>query len=323
VPNGLVSGAASFTSVTLPSDRSVKFTTAPTANTQMMVFCSTTGALNANIIHPVNVCTSGTTAPSVTPYVFWNTTSNRILYNGNTQVSLPIAIITQGSDGVTKSIDKVFNGFGYIGSTVFALPGVKGLIPNGRNSDGSLNNTAFENTAVCTAQIPADGDYYLRATTDYINFFPYNAYYDSDNNFIRKADGTSQAQMFAGSCTIRNGAVASFNPKEVFRSTDENELRTVVRAYRNGDNWYRVWSDGWIEQGGVHAEGQAVSITFLKAFTTTNYTPLLTACFTPGQAANVPVVTARATTSMTVYSAGSGTRAGTLYACGYQDRRQL
>ena len=44
-------------------------------------------------------------------------------------------------DSGFTSIDQVFNGFGYIGSTVFALPGVKGLAPNGRNADGSLKNT--------------------------------------------------------------------------------------------------------------------------------------------------------------------------------------
>ena len=48
----------------------------------------------------------------------------------------------------------------------------------------------------------------------------------------------------------------------------------VVENYKNGVNWYRVWSDGWIEQGGyVSATAQAVNqtITLNKAFTTTNY----------------------------------------------------
>ena len=48
----------------------------------------------------------------------------------------------------------------------------------------------------------------------------------------------------------------------------------VVETYRNGTEWYRVWSDGWIEQGGVTGElstNQTATITFLKAFSNTNY----------------------------------------------------
>ena len=38
--------------------------------------------------------------------------------------------------------------------------------------------------------------------------------------------------------------------------------RTVVNAYRNGESWYRKWSDGWVEQGG-YGKGQ---ITFMVAY---------------------------------------------------------
>ena len=41
----------------------------------------------------------------------------------------------------------------------------------------------------------------------------------------------------------------------------------VVETYRNGTSWYRVWSNGFIEQGGVQ-EGHSGDITyFLKKFT--------------------------------------------------------
>jgi hypothetical protein len=56
--------------------------------------------------------------------------------------SLPVCTFST-VNGKIVSIDQVFNGFGYIGSTAFALPGVKGLIPNGRNEDGSLRNIEF------------------------------------------------------------------------------------------------------------------------------------------------------------------------------------
>ena len=48
----------------------------------------------------------------------------------------------------------------------------------------------------------------------------------------------------------------------------------VIQNYINGANWYRVWSDGWIEQGGrvYMTDAANQTLNFNKAFTTTNYT---------------------------------------------------
>lgn len=51
------------------------------------------------------------------------------------------------------------------------------------------------------------------------------------------------------------------------------EVAVVVESYKNGSSWYKVYSDGWIEQGGtvsVTSAGQA--LTYLKAFSNTDYT---------------------------------------------------
>ena len=47
---------------------------------------------------------------------------------------------------------------------------------------------------------------------------------------------------------------------------------TVVKSYRNGTEWYRVWSDGWLEQGGQVTKVIKGDITFLKAF---KYMPMV------------------------------------------------
>ena len=59
------------------------------------------------------------------------------------QCSLPLSIVNRTADAGFTEIVQNFNGFGYVGSTVFILPGVKVAIPNGRNSDGTLNNTIY------------------------------------------------------------------------------------------------------------------------------------------------------------------------------------
>lgn len=44
----------------------------------------------------------------------------------------------------------------------------------------------------------------------------------------------------------------------------------VTETWKSGSNWYRVWSDGWIEQGGVATSSSKNSL--VKAFSNTNYT---------------------------------------------------
>jgi hypothetical protein len=48
----------------------------------------------------------------------------------------------------------------------------------------------------------------------------------------------------------------------------------VVQNYLNGTSWYRIWSDGWCEQGGrtPAQESTKYEVTLLKAFKNTDYT---------------------------------------------------
>lgn len=50
----------------------------------------------------------------------------------------------------------------------------------------------------------------------------------------------------------------------------------------DGSSWYRVWSDGWIEQGGTYTSSSpnpSYSIILIKKMTTTNYHPTVTCGF--------------------------------------------
>lgn len=62
----------------------------------------------------------------------------------------------------------------------------------------------------------------------------------------------------------------------------------IVETYSNGSSWYRVWSDGWCEQGG--SEITAVSnktITLLKTYKDVNYKVLTTGRGTANRTINV------------------------------------
>lgn len=98
-------------------------------------------------------------------------------------------------------------------------------------------------------------------------------------------------------------------------SAANNKVAVIVQNYVNGTSWYRVWSDGWIEQGGRHSAGDSVSVTLLKAFSNTNYTVSLTG--TGSKEAMTPLYNTLTTSSFKVKSAANGTLGGSWRACGY------
>ena len=92
----------------------------------------------------------------------------------------------------------------------------------------------------------------------------------------------------------------------------------VTETYRNGTEWYRLWSDGWLEQGGycVSTHPNIFSVqNLLKNFTQDTYTVLLTGSFSQTTTAT-PVVrnTNKTTSSFEWYFGGANCFWS---ACGY------
>lgn len=188
---------------------------------------------------------SGTTAPIETHTMYWYDTNANLIkrYAGGSLVdsgySLPLAICTKTSeeaDFKVASIDQIFNGFSYIGSTLFVLPGVRGLIPNGRNADGSLKNIEFEIDTVLTktftSTIGAFTGYAAFQTTgssinlsyDALNYWSYNL----DKNIFEGKSGTTSFCYLSKITTDSTGKITSFKPKITFQAVDYNDKATVV-----------------------------------------------------------------------------------------------
>lgn len=96
----------------------------------------------------------------------------------------------------------------------------------------------------------------------------------------------------------------------------------IVETYVNGTSWYRVYSDGWCEQGGEVSNlniGAATStVIFLKAFADTNYT-LTFGTFGAGYGAAEANFrcTAYNSTSCTFYNNSGSVTTYKWQACGY------
>ena len=129
IPNG----SNVFTVINIAND----LTVTDTSNRTLFIGVNTTGTALLKCVG------SETGSPVTGTYkYYYDSTANKCYQSGAssyTQVTFPIAIVTATSDGGIVSIDRIFNGFGYIGSTFFVLPGLTALAPSGRNADGSLN----------------------------------------------------------------------------------------------------------------------------------------------------------------------------------------
>ncbi len=89
--------------------------------------------------------------------------------------------------------------------------------------------------------------------------------------------GTSAQTATDKAETATNEAAEVSNALSSKANTDLSNCTRpyITETYHNGSEWYRLWSDGFIEQGGsIHSSGTGVSdktITFLKPFSTTSY----------------------------------------------------
>ena len=65
----------------------------------------------------------------------------------------------------------------------------------------------------------------------------------------------------------------SYNDLSNKPSIPESQQGYITQTWRSGNNWYRVYSDGWIEQGGYYTNSSNLTrtLTLNKSFTTTTY----------------------------------------------------
>jgi hypothetical protein len=201
-----------------------------TYNTTDFIYLDRNGS---NLRTPTNTACSGSTADTTLGrYIFWyDTTNNYVKFsvdNGatwNTNNSLPLVIAQGNSTTGYTSIQHTFNGFGYIGSTIWVDKGVKGLIPNGRNEDGTLKNVEFILDKVITRTFASTDN---NSSVLYLNSSMIgresakNTIYNEllNRNF---SNGSVWSFAHIGSFTTTNGVISNFQPKQPFRAVDYND----------------------------------------------------------------------------------------------------
>ena len=207
------------------------------ASTDVFLFISS--ATNIEAVE-IGRCYSGSTAPTVSGSATWLDTANMLIKrttdSGATWTtvnwSLPICIVSRSSGTIT-SLDQVFNGFGYIGSTVFALPGVRMLVPESRYPDGTMKNYTYtiKNVLTKTESGTQDSLLVVDWDNDTLNISPTTGslaytYNFEENHFY--LNGSPKRVCVVGNFTETSGVISNFSVKKVFRAFDYNDLQGFV-----------------------------------------------------------------------------------------------
>ena len=120
--------------------------------------------------------------------------------------------------------------------------------------------------------------------------------------------------------TNRSESTKQMAQRVLLQYYSSTNFSAPVNSYVNGTSWWKMWGDGWIEQGGriVNTAGSG-TLTFLKAFSNTNYTLVGSSLEnskndTGGTSTSISFD--HLTTTSFYYSKSSG-QSDMWYACGY------
>lgn len=269
VPNGFESDGTTpkFDEVTISTDK--QNTTSTSTSGTGVVFYNTIS--NTLFFKWDNQVSSGTS--DITNYIVYRTDLNKISDGGAYGRSFPLGIITVTSGTIT-SIDQVFNGFGYIGSTVFALPGVKGLTPNGRNADGTLKNAYWTTSSIIlrTYSSAYNGEYDIFFNGGAFGALKNTYIYDEESNYNMDSNNRYNS-TYVGKASITSGTISNFAIKNAFHAVDYSDTQFIAHQAMPSDKFidltlgasdtrYTAPADGYVMlKGNTTVADKAYGIT--------------------------------------------------------------
>jgi len=301
VPNGFESDGTTpkFNTVITTSNYSLTWSDSTIENL-MVTFDPTYNTFGLWIIG-LNI-DSGSTPPAVqsgnTSYIWYDTTNNLMKISTDTQatwspgLALPLGQVDSVQGVGFKKINTIFNGFGFIGHHSYVLPGVKGLVPDGRNNDGTVKNKVLSQTKVGLRDFSTEDSQLCFWTgtqltgwgnTNYSegNLRPLGTFWrwwNTKDNIMMWSDGNeawNEVQGIYLGRLIKSSAnpISRLSLVNTFSSFNNSSLR-LVRVWGSSNLWYRLYSDGFLIQGGLLAGNGSYGrkqLTFPLPYSDTNY----------------------------------------------------
>lgn len=227
-------GNLSFNEVVTTTDSSIALYTTGTTTTQLVA--NRNGSLSA-----MNQCqTYFSGGGNTMPGVYYYSPYDNLFYGSNNgqsvPISFPFAKITYTKGNI--DINEIYNGVGYMGSTIFVLPGTKFLAADGGSS--IYNNIEFEVTKLLTCSFREVstselhvfidsknnlyniGKFYNQSQTPEISTSCINFWYNPDTNIMKKTEKYSSVftpvnmvRVFKGNAiNIISGLAGFYNGTE-------------------------------------------------------------------------------------------------------------
>lgn len=214
---------------------------------------------------------SGTSEASFTG-IYYQINDNRIAnYTAGVvtdeYLSLPVVQVLSNGSYISGSIEQVFHCMGYIGSTIWAGKGIKGLVSISRNADDSLINeeVTIDKLYIFTYPWGSVSRIFGYELSDGTDVIPKNhliadsldviheqrvmptgtvwKWIDTANNQVLFKDEKNPSvilhkpykvkNMFLGEFTTVNDKIISFAPKLPFRAADENDVDGRLKMVKN------------------------------------------------------------------------------------------
>jgi hypothetical protein len=229
IPNGFEADGVTpkFDYVTIESDNQLDLKSIPARS-----FLFWTPSNQKFNYRPIESVYSGNSDPATSATTYYQINNNIVVshnLSGDINVTLPILIFN--SDGVNVFIDQVFNGIGYIGSTVWVDKGTKGLIPNGRNEDGSLKNEEFSASKTLILTLPANFSIdkaHIVVNNEVLALIGKGSYrFDEQNNYLYNNNDIALG-VEIGNLSSSSSKIDNFQTKQVFRALDYNDKYNIT-----------------------------------------------------------------------------------------------
>lgn len=236
-----------------------------------------------------------------------------VSFMDTTLICLPFGEITGvfGTSSFNREVKKVptlFETGGYAASSIYAADrnyfGVK------LSRTGAVSNRVYRMTDL--EMIIGFTNYGFSTGAQAFNL--------QTNSLVQNGEAGSTPLDFCpmGIVYATNNSNQFITGVDCFQSTLNAPMQPIIQeTYRVGTSWYRIWSDGWIEQGGIVQGGGTLSLTgnLLVEFEDTNYTILVSGLTDLSQ--QVPAVGIQKTTKTFGYYWGIAKNNIQWFACGY------
>lgn len=260
VPNGFEEDGTTlkFDSINILQDYIFSFEGSSSNKVQVFLELNTSASQAISAWNTVTSQPSGDTynrAWDITANRFWQrNASGEWTYMPIDRTAM-IGIVTI-ENKIPISIDQIFNGFGFIGSTIFALPGVEGLIPNGRNTDGSLNNIKCKLNTILTRTSESWNTYIWSDGNNQV-YVSNTRIYDFQKNYIYETNGKAILQFCLGYVKKDLSNILNLKPKYTFNAIDKNDTEWASTASKPSsryidltlgasDSTYSAPANGWV-----------------------------------------------------------------------------